>query len=92
MQVVALSTGFYAGHRRRVGDIFEMDDTKMKQKDGKPVLPKWVKAAPDPHKARQEAEAARKAEHKKQEAGAIAASGGAAAKKKAADLAEQLAG
>lgn len=92
MQVVALSTGFYAGTRRRTGDVFDMDETKFKKKDGKTVMPKWVKAAPNAHEAKREAAAAKQAEHEKQKAGAIAASGGKAAKAKVDAIAEQLAG
>lgn len=85
MQVVAMQPGFYGGARRRTGDVFEMDRPADK-------LPKWVKAAPDPHQARREAAAAKQAEQNKQVAGAVAASGGKAAKAKADALAKELAG
>lgn len=80
MQVVALEPGFYAGARRRRGDIFEMsiDDPKK--------LPKWVKAAPNAGEARREAAAVKKAAEEKQRAGVVAASGGKAAKDKAEAL------
>lgn len=85
MQVVALEPGFYAGARRRLGDIFEMyiDDEKK--------LPKWVKAAPSAGEARREAAAVKKAAEEKQRAGAIAASGSKGAKAKA-EAAADLAG
>jgi len=89
MQVVAISAGFYDGARRRVGDIFDMT---IPTKDGKPKMPKWVKAAPDVQQAKREAAAAKHAEHEKQKAGAVAASGGKAAKAKVDAIAEQLAG
>ncbi len=88
MQVVSMQPGFYNGARRRTGDVFEM---AVKEKDGKPVLPKWVKAAPNAHEAKKEAAAAKKAEQDKQVAGAIAASGGKVAKAKV-DAAAELAG
>lgn len=89
MQVVAMKPGFYNGSRRRTGDVFDMN---VPVKDGKPVIPKWVKAAPNAHEAKKEAAAAKKAESDKKVAGAIAASGGQAAKDKVAALGEQLAG
>jgi hypothetical protein len=89
MQVVAMQSGFYNGSRRRTGDVFEMD---VPTKDGKPVLPKWVKAAPNAHEAKVEAAKAKKAEQDKLTAGAIAASGGKAAKEKSDAVAKQLAG
>lgn len=93
MQVVAMQPGFYGGSRRRTGDIFDMADSAIvKDKDGKVVKPKWVKAAPNAHEARVEAAKAKKAENDKQVAGAIAASGGKAAKEKADNVAKQLAG
>jgi hypothetical protein len=92
MQVVALAPGFYAGTRRRTGDIFELDSSKLKQKDGKPVMPSWVKPAPDVAQAKAEAAKAKKAENDKQVAGSIAASGGKAAKAKVDAVAKQLAG
>ena len=83
MQVVALSVGFHDGTRRRVGEIFNMDESKFKKgKDGKPRTPSWVKPAPDAATAKREADAARKAEADRQKAGALAASGGAVAKSK----------
>lgn len=85
-QVVALKPGFYAGQRRRTGDVFDMT-----VKEGS-RLPKWVKVVQNPHEARREAEAAKKAEVDKQKAGAVAASGGKAAKEKNASIAQQLAG
>lgn len=85
MQVVALKPGFYEGARRRTGDIFQMNVKGDK-------LPSWVKAAPDPHKARQEAAAAKQAEVDKQIEGARVASGGKAAKRKTDAIGEQLAG
>jgi len=43
MRVIAKFEGFYGGSRRRVGAEFDMDESKLpKDKDGKPVLPKWV--------------------------------------------------
>lgn len=92
MQVVALQQGFYAGSRHRVGDVFEIDEAKLKAKDGKPVLPKWVKAAPNAHEAKVEAAKAKQAKLDKQKAGVIASSGGKAAKEKADNIAKQLAG
>lgn len=92
MQVVALEMGFYRGGRRCIGDVFEMDESLLKKKDGKPLLPKWVKAAPDVHQAKREAAAAIKADLDKRKAGAVAASGGKAAKDKADALAKELAG
>lgn len=88
MQVVAISPGFYAGNRKRTGDIFEMDEKHTKK--GK--LPSWVKAAPDASKAKVEAAAAKKAEADKVKAGIVASSGGKASKEKADKLAEELAG
>lgn len=83
MQVVAIRMGFWNGSRRRVGgDPFDMPAP----------LPSWVKPCTDPAQAKAEAEAARKAEHRKQADGAVAASGGKAAKAKADAIAEQLAG
>lgn len=82
MQVVAIRMGFWNGTRRRVGEVFDMPEP----------LPSWVKPTNDPAKAKAEAEAAKKAEHEKQRAGAIAASGGKAAKAKVDAIAEQLAG
>lgn len=92
MQVVAMQAGFYAGTRRRIGSIFEMDESKFKQDaDGKPILPKWVKAAANATEAKQAAAQAKKQEANKQAAGALAASGGQAAKVKV-DTARDLAG
>lgn len=92
-QVVALKQGFYGGSRRRVGDIFDMkerrgeDGKPLKGKDGKelPVLPAWVKAAPNPGQAKHEAAQAKAAATKRMVDGAKAASGGAAARKKIED-------
>lgn len=92
MQVVALETGFYLGERKRTGAIFNLDESKLKKKNGEAVLPKWVKAVPDVRAAKAEAAAAVKAEQEKQRAGAIAASGGKAAKEKSDALAKELAG
>lgn len=89
MQVVAMQSGFYNGNRRRTGDVFDM---AVVEKNGKPVLPKWVKAAPNAHEAKVEATKAKKAEQDKLTAGAIAASGGKAAKEKSDAVAKQLAG
>lgn len=85
-QVVALKPGFYAGQRRRIGDVFD-----MAVKEGA-RMPKWVKVVQNPHEAKREAAAAKQAEVDKQKAGAIAASGGKAAKDKNAETARQLAG
>lgn len=42
MRVIASGKGFYKG-RRRVGDVFEMDESAMKKdSDGRPILPRWV--------------------------------------------------
>lgn len=92
MQVVAISPGFYGGGRKRTGDIFNMDERFMKEKEGEKVLPSWVKAAPDAAKAKADAAAAKKAETEKVKAGIIASSGGKASKDKADKLAEELAG
>lgn len=93
MQVVAIEKGFAGGTRRKIGDVFEIDEAKLpKGKDGKPVLPKWLKPAPNAAEARKMAQAAQKADHDKQVAGAVAASGGAAAKVKAQNLAKAAAG
>lgn len=89
MQVVAMQPGFYNGGRRRTGDVFDMD---VVEKNGKPVLPKWVRAAPNAHEAKVEAAKAKKAEQDKLTAGAVAASGGKAAKEKSEAVAKQLAG
>lgn len=92
MQVVALEAGFHAGQRRKIGDIFDMDESKFrKDAAGKPRLPSWVKAAPNPHEAKREAAAAQQAAAAKLTAGAIAASGGKAAKAKV-DAARDLVG
>lgn len=83
MRVVALKPRFYGGNYRKVGAIFDMDESKFKKdKDGKPVLPKGVQEVRNEGEAKQAAKAAKDAEDKKQVAGAIAASGGAAAKAK----------
>lgn len=92
MQVVAMQDGFYKAQRKRLGDIFDMDDAAIKRdKDGKIIRPKWVKAAPNAHEAKREAAAVKQAAQEKQRAGAIAASGGKAAKDKV-DTARDLAG
>lgn len=92
MQVVATSTGFHDGARRRVGEVFHMDESKFKKgKDGKPRTPSWVKPVADVTAAKKEAEAARRAEADRQKAGALAASGGAVAKSKV-DAMRDLAG
>lgn len=92
MQVVAMQPGFYNSTRRRVGDIFDMDESALPKRDGKPVLPKWVKAAPNAHEAKVEAAKAKQKEQDKLAAGAVAASGGKAAKEKSDAVAKQLAG
>jgi hypothetical protein len=90
--VVAMQLGFHGGTRRRVGDVFNMDETKWKQKDGKPVPPKWVQVVANANEGRAVAQRAEKAAADKLKAGAIAASGGKAAKDKTDATAEQLAG
>ena len=81
MQVVALKPGFYGGERKRVGDIFEMEDRFIKKDaSGKTVRPKWVKPAPDIAVAKREAAAAKQAEADRLRDGAIAAAGGKGAK------------
>lgn len=85
MKVVAISEGFYKGTRRRVGAVFDMPEEGMKKKDGKPVLPSWVKAVQNDQQAKAVAAQVKQDELDKQKAGAIAASGGKAAKTKAAD-------
>lgn len=45
MKVKAVAMGYYGHVRIRPGDVFEMDEQEMKQKDGKPVLPTWVVSA-----------------------------------------------
>lgn len=92
MQVVALEPGFHGGIRRRTGDIFDMDESGFKKKDGQPVMPKWVKAAPNAQAAKAEAAKAQKAEQERLKNGAIAASGKAAAKAKVDAVAQHLGG
>lgn len=92
MRVIATSAGFYQGSRRKAGDIFDMADADMRKKDGKTVLPKWVKAVKDEADAKAEVAKAKKADEMKAKAAAVASSGGAAAAAKAATVAEQLAG
>jgi len=98
LQVVALQPGYRKSTASRVatGDIFTLDDVALsklkKDKDGKPILPKWLKAAPDAAAARAESVAVKAAEDKRGLAAAMAASGGAAAKQKAKDIADQLGG
>lgn len=92
MQVIAIKDGFYAGSRRRVGDVFDIKDEHIKQdKDGNVTQPKWVKPALDANKAKQEAAKVKKEAADKAKAGAVVASGGAAAKAKV-DEAQSLAG
>lgn len=88
MQVVAISTGFYGGSRKRTGAIFDMDEKHFKNG----AMPSWVKAAPDAGIAKEEAAAAKKAETDKVKAGIVASSGGKASKDKSDKLAEELAG
>ncbi len=92
MQVVALETGFYDGARRRPGAIFNLDESKLKTKDGKPVLPKWVELVADAQQAKRRAESVKAGKAAKEKAGAIAASGGAVAKAKIDAMGAQLAG
>lgn len=42
MKVKAVAMGYYGHVRIKPGDVFEMDQKDMRQKDGKPVLPSWV--------------------------------------------------
>lgn len=51
MLVIATHLGYYKDSRRRIGVEFEMDEKDMKQKDGKPVLPKWVVEATPENRA-----------------------------------------
>jgi hypothetical protein len=45
VKVIARELGFFGGHRVKPGAIFEMPEAHMKKdKDGKPVLPRWVVA------------------------------------------------
>lgn len=92
MQVIAIKDGFQANTRRRTGDMFDLDESSLPQKDGKPVLPKWVKVVTDPAAAKAEAVAAKQAQINKQVNGAIASSGGKLSKAKADKIAEQLVG
>jgi len=89
MQVIAVTMGFHGGTRKRVGEIFDMDETKWKKDaKGKPRCPSWVKPVTDPAKARAEAKAARQAEAARQKEGALASSGGQAAKAKVDGITE----
>lgn len=92
MQVIAIKDGFQANTRRRTGDMFDLDEASLPQKDGKPVLPKWVKVVTNPIVAKAEVAAAKKAEIDKRVNGAIAASGGKASQAKADSIAKQLVG
>ena len=92
MQVIAMQPGFSGGHRRRIGDIFTLDENALKKVDGKPVLPKWVKVVQDASQAKAQVAAVQKADQDKRKAGVLAASGGPAAREKADNIAKQLAG
>ena len=92
MKVIALSLGFYRGARKRIGDVFDMDESAMKKKDGKPTLPSWVKPVSNEREAKQEAEAVKKAEQDRMIEGAKTASGGKAAREKAERLAAEASG
>ncbi len=96
MKVIALKPCFFGGVYRKIGEIFTIDESKLKKgPDGKPILSKSstpaVKVVIDEREARAEAEKIKSDADKKQVAGAIAASGGKAAKDKV-DAARDLAG
>ena len=65
MKVIAIKAGFHNGYRKRVGEEFDYDAEKFskKDKDGKPVLPKWLVPATPERKA--ELKDAQKADEKK---------------------------
>lgn len=45
IQVKAKALGYYDNKRQREGTVFHMDEAHMlKDKNGKPILPKWVVA------------------------------------------------
>lgn len=63
MKVRAISTGYYGNKRIRKGEVFELPIKDLKkdkktgeivQKDGKPVLPKWVEPADKPAESKVE--------------------------------------
>jgi hypothetical protein len=93
-QVVALEAGFYGGHRRRTGDVFQMDDAKWTKKDkgGAAKVPRWVRVVGSEAEGRSVAAKVVKEAEKHARDGVIAASGGTAAKQKVEDAAKQLAG
>lgn len=74
MRVIAIRLGFYGGHRVRIGQEFDLPDATLNQdKEGRPVLPKWVLEATPANRA--QFTDGRKAEVQKAKEAAIAAAG-----------------